>query len=228
MACALNRIAHQHIATLGTRYGALDEQQALFGIHARHFQILGGHALNAHMAGHLLVLEGLARILTVTGRTMRTVADGNPVRGFKPREVPALHRTREALTNRHTGHIHLLPRNEMRGRKDGAGFQHGIGSHAEFDNLTRRFHTSLREVTLVRLGDVLGLRNANAELNGFIAILVSAALRHHAHIVHVQQRDGNGRTVLIEQPGHAQLLGDQACAAIFRGHDGKLPRPFRS
>ena len=83
-------------------------------------------------------------------------------------------------------------------------------------------------MALIRLGDVLGLRGANAKLNGFIAILIGAALCHHAHIIDMQQRDGDGRAILIEQPGHAQLFGDQASAAIFRGHDGKLPRPFRS
>ena len=81
---------------------------------------------------------------------------------------------------------------------------------------------------LIRLGDVLGLRNADTNLNGFIAILLGAALCNHAHIVNMQQRNGDGRAILVEQPGHAQLFGNQASAASFRGHNGKLPRPFRS
>jgi hypothetical protein len=36
----------------------------------RHFQILRGDVVDAEMAGHLLVLEGLARILAVAGRAV--------------------------------------------------------------------------------------------------------------------------------------------------------------
>src|SRR5271165_4590015 len=70
----LDRIAHQHVAALGTGDRAAHEDKVTFRVHTRDLQVKGGHALLAEMASHLLVLEGLAGILTVTGRTKRTMA----------------------------------------------------------------------------------------------------------------------------------------------------------
>ena len=48
---------------------------------------------------------------------------------------------------------------------------------------------------------------ADAELNGGVAILLLRALRHDLDVFHMQDGDGNLPSILEEQPGHAQLLG---------------------
>ncbi len=53
----------------------------------------------AHLTGHLLALEDLARILALTRRAMCTVADRYAVRGAQAGEVVALHGTGEALAD---------------------------------------------------------------------------------------------------------------------------------
>ena len=55
------------------------------------FEVLLGALLVTHVAGHLLVLEDLARILALTGRTERTVRDRDAVGGAHAAEAPALH-----------------------------------------------------------------------------------------------------------------------------------------
>ncbi|KAK0348335.1 hypothetical protein LTR94_037668, partial [Friedmanniomyces endolithicus] len=65
------------------------------------------------MASHLLALEDLARILTLAGRTMRTVRNRHAVRGAQTTEVPALHGAGKALTNGMALDVDLLAREEM-------------------------------------------------------------------------------------------------------------------
>src|SRR4051812_26021906 len=62
----LHGIAHDDPAALGARHRALDHDQAAIDIGLHDAQIERGHFVDAHMAGHLLVLEGLAGILTAT------------------------------------------------------------------------------------------------------------------------------------------------------------------
>src|SRR3569832_2215615 len=63
----LDGIAHHHPTALGTRHCAAHHDQPALDIDLGHFQILGGDIVDAVMAVHLLVLEGLARILTAAG-----------------------------------------------------------------------------------------------------------------------------------------------------------------
>src|SRR5262249_29660549 len=63
----LHRIAHHYPAALGARNGAAQHDEAALDIDLRDFHILRGDALVAVMAVHLLVLEGLARVLTAAG-----------------------------------------------------------------------------------------------------------------------------------------------------------------
>src|SRR5262249_19300429 len=63
----LDGVAHHHPAALGARHGATHHDQTALDIDLGHFQILGGDIVDAVMAMHLLVLEGLARILTTAG-----------------------------------------------------------------------------------------------------------------------------------------------------------------
>src|SRR3954466_10336975 len=75
----LHRIAHGDPAALGARHRTLDEDEATLDIGLHHLEIERGDAVDAHMAGHLLVLEGLAGVLTAAGRTDRTVRNRHSV-----------------------------------------------------------------------------------------------------------------------------------------------------
>src|SRR5258706_4369096 len=66
----LHRIAHRDPSALGAGNGAFDQDQAALDVGLHHAQIERGDAIDAHVAGHLLVLEGLAGILTSAGRTV--------------------------------------------------------------------------------------------------------------------------------------------------------------
>ena len=57
---ALDRILDEHIAA-GCPAPTLDHQDAALGIGGDHLEALRGYPLGPEMAGHLLVLEGLAR-----------------------------------------------------------------------------------------------------------------------------------------------------------------------
>src|SRR5690606_6853306 len=81
---------------------------AEIGVRADHLQVLLGALAVAHVAGHLLVLEDPARILALTGGTMRTVTDGHTVRGMQTAKVPALHGAGKTLTLGVTGNVNHL------------------------------------------------------------------------------------------------------------------------
>src|SRR4029077_1830496 len=69
----LHGVAHRDPAALGAGNGAFDEDQAAIDAVLPHTQIQLGNAIDTNVSGHLLVLEGLAGILTSAGRTDRTM-----------------------------------------------------------------------------------------------------------------------------------------------------------
>src|SRR3546814_13177772 len=85
----------------------------------------------AHVAGHLLVLEDLARILAVTRRTVRAVRDGHAVCRAQTAEVPALHRARKALALGVPGDVDILTSDKVIGRKLGSDVEQRILGHTE-------------------------------------------------------------------------------------------------
>src|SRR6185312_13517577 len=64
----LHRIAHGDPAALGARHRTLDEDKTALDVELHDLEIERRHAVDAHVTGHLLVLEGLAGILTAAGR----------------------------------------------------------------------------------------------------------------------------------------------------------------
>src|SRR5262245_49845609 len=66
-------ITHRHPAALGAGNRAFDQQKATFYIGLHDLEIERRHALDAQVARHLLVLEGLARILAAAGAADRAV-----------------------------------------------------------------------------------------------------------------------------------------------------------
>src|SRR5262245_41524754 len=76
----LHGIAHGDPAALGARHRAFHQDEAALDVGLHHLEIERGDTLDAEMAGHLLVLEGLARVLATAGRAVRAVRDRHAVR----------------------------------------------------------------------------------------------------------------------------------------------------
>src|ERR1700716_4326814 len=133
--CLLDGIAHRDPSALGAGNGAFDEDQAARDVGLHHGQIERGYAIDTHVTGHLLVLEGLAGILTSAGRTDRTMRYRHTVGGAKAAEVPALHAAGKALADRSTGHVDELPDHEMIGLDFSANRDQRVLRHAEFGDL---------------------------------------------------------------------------------------------
>src|SRR5262245_15175871 len=112
----LHGVAHRDPAALVARHRALDQDEAARDIGLHHFQIERGHALDTQVAGHLLALEGLARVLAAASRPMRTMRDRHAMRGAQAAEVPALHRPGKTLADRRAGHVDILADDKMVGR----------------------------------------------------------------------------------------------------------------
>src|SRR5882724_3528346 len=82
----LHRVTHRDPSALGAGNGAFDEDQAARDVGLHHTQIERGDAIDTHVTGHLLVLEGLARILSATGRTDRSMRHRDTVGGAQAAE----------------------------------------------------------------------------------------------------------------------------------------------
>ena len=74
------------------------------------------------------------------------------------------------------------------------------------------------------LRHVLHLGAAPAELHGVVAVRLLGARGDHLHLIQMQHGDRHMRAVVLEHPGHAQLLGQQSRAHIIipRGIGGEL------
>src|SRR5262245_17216119 len=116
----LGRVAHLDPTAFSARHRAADKQKSALGIDADDLQILSGDALVAQMAGHLLAFEDLAGVLALAGRTVRTVRNGDAVRGAQAAEIPALHGAGETFADADAGNIDLLADNKMVGAQLGA------------------------------------------------------------------------------------------------------------
>src|SRR4051795_3420489 len=208
----LDRVADGQPAALVARNRALDEQQAPDRIGPDDLEVLLRAIARAHVPGHFLVLEHAARILAVAGRTMRAVRDRNAVGGAQTAEAPALHRAGKALALRHAGNIDQLARNEVIGADMCAHVEQRIVGDAEFDDPNFRLDLGLAEGDALRLGDVLCLRLASAELNCGIAVAVRLTAADDLQVVQLQDGNRHVPAVRLKQTGHSDLLRDHAGA----------------
>src|SRR5437868_3268221 len=109
----LHGVAHRDPAALGAGHRALEHDEAALDVGLHDAEIQRGDAVGAHVARHLLVLEGLAGVLTAAGRTDRAVRDRYAVGGAKTVEVPTLHAAGETLADRGARDVDILPDEEM-------------------------------------------------------------------------------------------------------------------
>jgi len=81
--------------------------------------------------------------------------------------------------------------------------------HPEFRELALGLDLRLGEVTALRLGHVLGLARADAELNRVVLVLLLGAHRDHLAVVHLEHGHGHVVALRVEHAGHPELLGDE-------------------
>src|ERR1700722_3705202 len=202
----LHRVAHRDPTSGVPRHSALDQNEAALGICANDTKVLRRHAISSHMAGHLLVLPGLARILAATGRAMRTMRNRHTVGGTQATEVPALHRAGETLADRHARDVDILPDGEVVGGNLRSDRNHFVLSHAELGEPHLRLDVGDGEAAALGLRHVLDLGLADAELKRGIAVLFLSAMRDHLAALDLENGDRHVVPCVGEDAGHAQLL----------------------
>jgi hypothetical protein len=101
----------------------------------------------------------------------------------------------------------------------GAHFQHSVLGDAEFDELLLRLDLGLGEMATHRLRDVLHLGLAVAELHRGVLVLLFRADGDNLQLIHLQNGDGHVLSRVVEDAGHADLLGDETAT------HGPIPLP---
>src|SRR5258708_1493169 len=218
MACTTGALLRVHLlagppgggnqSALGTGHRTLDENEAALDIGLHDLEIKRGHALDTEMARHLLVLEGLAGILTAAGATNRTMRNRHAVRRAKPREIPALHTSGKAFSDVDAANINELARDEVVSRDLRADWNQCILGHAEFGEFALGLDLLFAEIPAVGLDHIVGTARARAKLERDIAILVFGAVGDHLALRKAQHRYRHVFTGLGEHPGHSDLLCD--------------------
>src|ERR1700733_650786 len=202
----LHRVAHSDPPASVPGHRAFDQNEAALGISAHHAKVLRRHAISSHMAGHLLVLPGLAGILTPAGGPMRTMRDRHAVGGAQPAKVPPLHRPRKSLADRHAGDIDILPDGEVIGGDLRPDRDHLVLFAPELGEPHLRLDMGDGEAAALRLRYVLHLGLADAELKRGIAVLFLGAMRDHLAALDLENGDRHVVPCVGEDAGHAQLL----------------------
>src|SRR4029077_8990308 len=134
----LHRVANRNPAALGAGHRTFDQDQAALDVGLHHAQIERRDAVDTHVAGHLLVLPGLAGVLAAAGRTDRAVRDRHTVGGAQAAEIPALHAAGKTLADRSAGDVDELTDHEVIGLDLGADRNQRILGDAEFRDLALR------------------------------------------------------------------------------------------
>src|SRR5262245_12326911 len=204
----LDRVAQRDPAALGAGHRPLDQDQPALDVGLHHLKIERGDALDAHVAGHLLVLEGLARVLPSAGRADRAVRDRHAVRGAQAAEIPALHAARKALADRCPGDVDELADDEVIGRDLRADRDQIRLRDAKFGKLALGLDLGDGEMTALRLGQGLGLARSGAELERHVAILVLGTMGDDLTIGQPQHRHRHVLTAVGKDAGHSDLLCD--------------------
>src|SRR3954466_3705035 len=208
----LHRVANRDPAALGARHGAFDQDQPALDIGLHHLQIERGDAVDAHMAGHLLVLEGLAGILASAGRTDRTMRYRDAVGGAQPAEIPALHAAGKTLADRGAGDVDELADHEMVGQNLGADRDQRVFRHAELGHLPLGLNLGHRKLAALCLRQIDGLAGTRTELQRDITVLLGRAVAQHLAIAQLQHGHRDMFAGLRKDPRHPDLLCDHSGA----------------
>src|ERR1700736_475652 len=208
----LHGVTHPDPAALGAGNGAFDQDQAARDVGRDHTQVERGDAVDAHVAGHLLVLPGLAGVLTAAGRTDRAVRDRDAVGGAQAAEVPALHAAGKALADRGAGDVDELADDEMVRLDFGADRDQRVLAHAELGDLALRLDLGDGELAALCLRQIDGLAGTGTELQRDITVLLGRAVTQHLAIAQLQRGHGDMFAGLRKDPRHPDLLCDHSGA----------------
>src|SRR6056297_393021 len=203
----LDRRTHQHMAARCACHRAANEQQVAFGVYPYDFEILGGDALGAHVAGHLLALEHASGRLALANGTRRTMRQRVAVRGVLHPEIMALDDAGKTLALAGAGHVDHLTVREAFDRDFAADFELAFFTlvfsvEAEFPQTLTRLDAGGAVVTSRGLVDQRRTARARRDLDGCIAIAVKLANLGDPVRIRLHHRDGHGRAVLDEDAGH--------------------------
>src|SRR5438045_5500848 len=161
------------------------------------------------MAGHLLVLEGFARILPLPGRAEAAMRYGNAMRRAQPAEIPALHAAGKALAYAGAGHINILPGDEMRRGDLGTDIDKRVLGDAKLGELCFRLDLGFSEMAALGLSDILDLGGADPELQRGVAVRLLRALGDDLTIGDAQHGYRDVVALAGEYPGHPELLRNE-------------------
>ena len=128
--------------------------------------------------------------------------------GAAAAEMVPLDDALEALADRRAGDVDLLAGDEMVGSDLGADVEKVLGRNPELGDLGLRLDRSRREMAAQRLRRVLHLGEADAQLNGGIAVLLLGALRHDLAVLHAEHRDRHMLARVVVDARHADFLCD--------------------
>jgi hypothetical protein len=180
--------------------------------------VLGGHGVVAHTAGHPDALEHATGSCAGTdGARLAVVAVGT-VGGADAVEAVTLHHTGEALALGRAGHVDLVAGGE---RVDGQlladRVRRGVGG-ADLGHVAARGDPGLLELAGGRLGDLATVDLAEPDLDGVVA--VALGLADLGHDVRGRRDDGDrdDPVVVVPHLGHAELGAQQALHVSFNSH----------
>ena len=125
--------------------------------------------------------------------------------GAKTAEAPALHGAGKALALGHARNVDHLAGDEMVGGDRRADVEESILGDAEFDDPSLGLDLGLAERAALRLGDILRLGLAGAELDGGVAVAIRLAAADDLDIFKLENGDGHVAPVRLEQAGHPHL-----------------------
>src|SRR5690606_31110911 len=168
-ALALDRRADEHDRAVGPGHGALDQDQAVLGVDVDDLEVLDGHALATHAAGHALAPEGAARGRRHADRAGVPVLLVHTVAVAHAAEVVPLHDAGVALALAGAGHVDGLAPGERVARDrvtDGRELVAVVVAQLGQD--LGRFEVGLGQVALGGLADVLA--RAVGQLDRGVAI----------------------------------------------------------
>src|SRR3954451_11246138 len=208
----LDGVTHRDPAALGAGNGAFDEDQAALDVGLHHTQIERGDAIDTHVTGHLLVLEGLAGILTSAGRTDRTMRNRHAVGGAQTAEIPALHAAGKTLTDRGAGDVDELADHEMVRLNLGTNRDQRVFRHAELGHLPLGLDLGHRKLAALCLRQIDGLAGTRTELQRDVTVLLGRAVAQHLAIAQLQHGHRDMFAGLRKDPRHPDLLCDHSGA----------------
>src|ERR1700761_2445220 len=213
----LDGVAHQDPAAFDARHRAFDQDQAALDVGLHNFEIERSHPVDAEVAGHLFVLERLARVLTAAGRADRAVRNRDAVGRAQAGKIPPLHAAGKPLAGRGAGDVDKLADHEMIGGDLGADRNERVVVDAEFGELALGLDLGDGEMAAIGPVGALHLTGAGTELQRHIAVLVLGTVADHLAIAETEHRHRHVFAGIGEQPHHADLLREHP------GTHGKIP-----